>query len=356
MDVVVILLGEDVVASGRAFARLREAADPGGLSTTVLDDPATTVADVIQAADALPFFGGQRFVGVRGLLQRLTRPGERGKGAAGARDQQLDELAGYLGRVPATTTLVFWEATAVTLPAALARAAQAAGEVRTFGVPSRPADLQPWLEGWLLDQARDQGVALTRDAASRLAATAVANIRAAESGEREQRVAAELLRLVNELTRLGTYAGPGVKVDGRVVAALAPDARAQVFDLVEAVAARATPRALRLLEQTLAEGAEPLVLLRLLDRQVSALLRADAAGSEAAIEASLKVPGWLARKYAQQARALGRAGLRRAHARVLAADLSIKTGQATGEAAVRDLVMALCLDGRRNGPAPAASA
>ena len=60
----------------------------------------------------------------------------------------------------------------------------------------------------------------------------------------------------------------------------------------------------------------------------------------------MKVPAWLARRYAQQLRGIGGAGLRRAHARLLAADLSIKTGQATGEAAVRDLVMALCLDGR----------
>ena len=344
---VVILLGEDVVASGRAFATLRQEADPDGLATTILDEPSATVADVIQAADALPFFGGRRFVGVRGLLQRLAKPSERGKGSAAARDQQLAELADYLGRVPATTTLVFWEATAVKLPAALERAARAAGEVRVFAVPSRPGDLQPWLEGWLLDQARDGGVALSRDAAQRLAATAVANVRAAESGEREQRVGTELLRLTTELARLGTYVGVGGKVDGRVVAALAPDARAQVFDLVEAVAARATPRALRLLEQTLAEGAEPLVLLRLLDRQVSALLRAEAAGgSEPAIEAGMKVPAWLARRYAQQLRGIGGAGLRRAHARLLAADLSIKTGQATGEAAVRDLVMALCLDGR----------
>jgi DNA polymerase-3 subunit delta len=342
--VVVILVGEDVVASGRAFAALRHEADPDGFATTILDEPGATVADVIQAADALPFFGGRRFVGVRGLLQRLAKPSERGKGSAAARDQQIDELADYLGRVPSTTTLVFWEATAVKLPAALERAA---GEVRAFDAPSRPGDLQPWLEGWLLDQARDGGVAITRDAAQRLAATAVANIRAAESGEREQRVGTELLRLTTELTRLGTYVGVGGKVDGRVVAALAPDARAQVFELVEAVAARATPRALRLLEQTLAEGAEPLVLLRLLDRQVSALLRAEAAGgSQSAIEAGMKVPAWLARRYAQQLRAIGGAGLRRAHARLLAADLSVKIGQAIGEAAVRDLVMSLCLDGR----------
>ena len=178
---VVILLGEDVVASGRAFATLRQEADPDGLATTILDEPSATVTDVVQAADALPFFGGRRFVGVRGLLQRLAKSSERGKGSAAARDQQLAELADYLGRVPETTTLVFWEATAVKLPAALERAAQAAGEVRVFAVPSRPGDLQPWLEGWLLDQARDGGVALSRDAAQRLAATAVANVRAAES-------------------------------------------------------------------------------------------------------------------------------------------------------------------------------
>lgn len=341
---VVVLAGEDVVAAGRIFARLRAEADPDGFATTILDDAATTVTTVIQAADTLPFFGGQRFVGVRGLLQRLLRPSERGRGAGQARQQELAALIDYLPRTPSTTTLVFWERTALVIPVELA---QVAGDVRRFDVPSRPADQQPWLEAWLLDQARDQGVALARDAAQRLAATAVANIRAADSGEREQRTSNELLRLTTELDRLSAYAGIGRKIDGRLVAALVPDARAQVFDLVEAVAIRATPRALRLLEQALAEGAEPLVLLRLLDRQISALLRAEAVGgSEPAIAAGLKAPPWLARRYAQQVRALGTTGLRRAHRRILAADLSIKTGQATADAAIRDLVMALCLDGR----------
>jgi hypothetical protein len=60
----------------------------------------------------------------------------------------------------------------------------------------------------------------------------------------------------------------------------------------------------------------------------------------------MKVPAWLARRYAQQLRALGHATLRQSHARLLATDLAIKTGQATADAAVRDLVLALCLTGR----------
>jgi len=342
-----IVHGDDVVRAEREYRRLRTEADPAGLSTTVLDDPKTTVDEVVQAADALPFFGGGRFVGVRGFLTRLSKPAERGKGAGAGREAEAGALADYLGRVPPTTTLVFWEPATVKLPAAVERAARAAGTIYHFEAPSRPAELQPWLEGWLQEQAQAQGVALTREAVQRLAAAATANIRAADRSERETRVGSELRRLTTDLAKLATYAGPGVKVDGRVVAALAPDTRAQVFDLVEAVALRATPRALRLLEQALDEGLEPLALLRLLDSQVSSLLRADAVGgTERAIETQLKVPGWLARKYAQQARAFGRANLRRAHRQVLETDLRIKTGQARAETAVRDLVLALCVDGR----------
>lgn len=345
-----IVHGDDVVRAERAYRRLRDEADPDGLSTTLLDDPKTSLDEIIQAADALPFFGGRRFVGVRGFLLRLSKPAERGKGAGVAREEQVNALADYLGRVPETTTLVFWEPAGVKLPAAVERAAQAGGLIHHFEAPSRPGDLQPWLEGWLQERAQEQAAPLTREAVQRLAAAATANIRAAASGEREERVGNELRRLAIDLEKLATYAGPGAKVDGRVVAALAPDTRAQVYDLVEAVAVRATPRALRLLEQALAEGLEPLALLRLLDRQLSNLLRADAAGGgERTIEAQLKVPGWLARKYAQQVRAFGSTGLRRAHRQVLETDLRIKTGQAKDEAAVRDLVLALCVDGRAAG-------
>jgi hypothetical protein len=62
--------------------------------------------------------------------------------------------------------------------------------------------------------------------------------------------------------------------------------------------------------------------------------------------AGMKTPSWLARRYAQQVRTFGPAGLRAAHAQVLAADLSIKSGHATSEAALRDLVLALCLERR----------
>jgi DNA polymerase III delta subunit len=343
-----IVHGEDGVRAEREYRRLRQETDPDGLSTTILDDPKTILDDIVHAADALPFFGGQRFVGVRGFLLRITKASERGKEATASREKQVTDLAAYVARLPATTTLVFWEPVTVKLPAALEGAVKAVGSIHHYAVPSRPAEVQPWLEGWLLDQARDQGVALTREAVQRLAATATNNIRAAESGEREQKVGTELRRLVTDLAKLDAYAGAGGKVDGRAVAALAPDSRAQVFDLVDAVAARATPGALRLLEQALDEGLEPLALLRLLDRQVSNLLRADVVGgSERAIEAGLKVPNWLARKYAQQLRGLNGRALRRAHARILAADRDIKTGQARAEAAIRDVVLAVCLDGRR---------
>lgn len=350
-----ILHGDDVVAAEREYRRLRDETDASGLSTTVLDDPRLTVDDVIQAADALPFFGGQRFVGVRDFLRRLCKTSERGKEALASRDQQIEQLAGYLARLPATTTLVFWDSQPLKLPASLERAARAAGTIQSFAAPSRPAELQPWLETWLQELARARTVTLTRDASQQLAAQAAANVRAAESGEREQRVATELRRLVTDLEKLATYAGEGARIDGKIVRALAPDTRAQVFDLVDAVAARATPRALRLLEQALAEGLEPLAFLRLLDRQISALLKAEAVGgTERAIESEMKAPGWLARKYAQQARGFGGGALRRAHQQVLEADVRIKTGQATGEAAVCDLVLALCLDRGRTAPARSA--
>ena len=43
------------------------------------------------------------------------------------------------------------------------RAAQAGGLIHHFEAPSRPGDLQPWLEGWLQERAQEQAAPLTRD-------------------------------------------------------------------------------------------------------------------------------------------------------------------------------------------------
>lgn len=337
-----IVDGDDTLQVQRTCRQLREAADPDGLNTSVLDDARLTIAEIIQAADAIPFFGGQRCVVVRGLLYRLGRSSERTKGAG--REAALAELADYLPRLPATTTLIFWEPAPIKLSTMLEQSLPTDYQRHSFVAPTRPGDLQSWFEGWLTDRANELAVRITRDAVARLATTAVESIRSGDGPERDLRTPIEIQRLDNELQKLAAFAGPEGRIDGRIVANLTPDPRTQVFALVDAVAIRATPRALGLLERALAEGGEPMALLRLIDRQISNLLRAAATGGTAReIASQLRLPDWLARKYAQQATSLGSAGLRQAHHRLLQADYAIKTGRATPEAALRDAVLALCL-------------
>src|SRR5215470_5997650 len=105
-----VVHGDDANAARAIVTRLQAehaASDPSGLNALTLDGERATVGEVIMACDALPFFGGGRFVLARGLLGKFlaTPEGQRGRRRAADFDGLLP-LANYLPILPATTTLV----------------------------------------------------------------------------------------------------------------------------------------------------------------------------------------------------------------------------------------------------------
>jgi DNA polymerase-3 subunit delta len=267
--------GDDAKAAREIVARLRaahDATDPSGLNTTILEGDAATVSAVISACDALPFFGGGRFVLVRGLLGRYLQPAEGQRGRRKAADfDALLPLATFLPTMPATTTLVFWEAGTLNLsilPAPV-REAILSGTVHTASLPAAN-ERDAWLR-WIRDRAIAEGVKIERPAAEAL----LAALGASASGP------TGALRLESEIAKLAVYAlDDGGTITAAHVATLVPDAAdEQTFAWLDAVIGGNAREAVTRTEQLLAAGEEPMRLLALLASQAGYLTRAKRLGN-----------------------------------------------------------------------------
>lgn len=267
--------GDDVRAAREIVARLQARhteTDPSGMNFTLLDGERATVSDVITACDALPFFGGGRFVLVRDLLGRfLEAPeGQRGRRKAADFDALLP-LAAFLPMMPATTTLVFWDAGTLNLamlPTAV-REALLAGTVHTANLPASN-DRDAWLR-WIRDRAVAEGVKIERAAAEALL-NALGPAATGPTGA---------LRLESEVAKLAAYAlDDGGTITAALVEILVPDAAdEQTFAWLDAVIGGNAREAVTRTEQLLAAGEEPMRLMALLASQAGYLTRAKRLGN-----------------------------------------------------------------------------
>ncbi len=325
-----LIHGDDTRAARAIVAQLRTthlAADPTALNLTTLENEQATVPAVMQAADALPFFGAGRLVLVRGLFARYvqTPEGQRGRRKAADFDALLP-LVPFLPTMPTTTTLVFWESVALNLPVLpeVVRDALLAGTVHAFALPAA-TDRDAWLR-WIRDRATAEGVKIARPAAEALldalgtAATGTAGV----------------LRLESEVAKLATYAADnGGAITAAHVELLVEGAtETPTFGWLDAVIAGNARDAVARTEMLLTAGEEPMRLLALLGSQVGYLLRAKRLGNmtDNAAAAALGVAPNRAYHILRAARSVDAAKIARAAQEVAAADEAVKTGVAVTDA------------------------
>src|ERR1700687_1497198 len=115
-----VIYGSDPLARREAFHKLKAGLDKDGAlatNTVTFDARQATPQEVIAACDTAPFLGDRRGVVVEGLLQRGSRIKKSRKQAPSraAKAEAVDDeddggvwmaLAGYIPRLPLTTTLV----------------------------------------------------------------------------------------------------------------------------------------------------------------------------------------------------------------------------------------------------------
>ncbi|MYD08642.1 MAG: DNA polymerase III subunit delta [Chloroflexi bacterium] len=223
-----IFHGDDSISRDEALARMRESmGEDGDLNRSEFDGAQTPVPEVLAAVKSMPFLADKRLVIVRGLISHITR---RGAGQAGkiATDRLIAELPG----LPDHARLVLVEDGLLSENNRLLKAAGSLenGFIRAF---SKPKNLTRWISA----RARSEYAAdITPQAAAAIASV----------------VSDDLLRADNEICKLAAYVNGERPISEEDVAALTPYVpEANVFEMVDALAAGNGARALELIQQSL---------------------------------------------------------------------------------------------------------
>jgi DNA polymerase-3 subunit delta len=328
-------------------ASIADDPDLADLNTTRLDGRQTTVAEIQNACDTMPFLAQHRLVIVEGFLARLAAPprsrpttpnlvvpsepspAETPPPEAGA--DQSKVLLAYLDRAPEISELVLVEEQVVGSGPILRRLLELQREGRAKIIAcEKPKKGE--LPAWIRTRAKLHRV--------RLDVTAVVDL--------AEFVGDDLRQLDQELIKLADYAG-GKEINSVDVRRLVPATRtASVFELVDALGSGNVPAAGKLMQHVLdIDGEHPLRLLTMIGRQYRLLIQAkalQAAGVKPPdIAKTLNVADWTAPKLLTQAAKHSFARLQRSMERVLAADEAIKTGQ-MGDREAMDLLLAELLE------------
>jgi DNA polymerase-3 subunit delta len=335
-----ILHGEEEFARSKALAGLRAQLAEGDeamaqLNTTVFDGKRLDMGDLRHACDTVPFLYERRLVIVHGLLSWLSQT--RGSKGAGAQQDEppasrrafLEELAGYLPRLPETTRLVFVEEEALKASNPILKLAQEQHKTGKAHIKEYKQPKEGQLFNWVQEEARDRGGNISWDACRKMVELAGDDLR----------------QLELEIEKLLLYAGDRQVTTADVKSLTSRTREADVFELVDCVGRRQVDEALRQLHQLLDENEPPLRLLAMLARQIRILIQVSELRaqrmSQSQIAKQLKLHPYVVKKGAAQALNFTMDQLERAHSLVVDTDWKIKTGAMEDVLALDMLVVAL---------------
>lgn len=311
---VYLLLGEeDLLLEERLGQILARLVPPQEMewNVDVLYADETPVQEIIDRVDMLPFLGGRRVVLVR-RLEALSA-------------QEQERLASYLegGELPSALIMV---AGTLDKRRRLYHVAKRVGEVMEFPRLT-PRTLLPYVKR----RVQREGKQISDAVAMTLIAL----------------VGNSLRELVSEIGKLVAYVG-----DRRVITA--EDIRevctrgheVTIFQLVDAIGDRELDRALGLLREVLQGGEPPLLALYMIARQFRLILQArvllDRGFPASRLPGELRVAPFLAQRLALQARKFSLREVQASFARLLQADVAIKSGIHPPDLALELVIVDLC--------------
>jgi DNA polymerase-3 subunit delta len=326
-----VLYGPDQFRAHEELRAIREELDRDGAlvhNTERLDGRSLTPAELRAACHTASLFGEDRLVIVEGLQARLGGARRRGRPRSSAEGgSDLDEFVSVLSQLPPSTTVVLMDEQ---VPRPLIDALGQTATVRQFPILRDGRREGNQLSQWVSQRARLRGAQLTPAALNRL----VLLIDGAHLGE-----------LAQELDKLATYAGDRpidvADIDALVSGAL----QFQVWDLTDAVVEGRADRALSVLQAMDEQDHPPQLLIFMLTRQYRQLTLAQAmlrdGLNEAQIGERLGLRDYPLRKLMRWASSFPATGLETAYRRLLATDVSVKTGVLDVATALRMLVVEL---------------
>ncbi len=312
-----ILYGNNGLEREEALAHILETS---GLDESLRDLNQETLSypldmDTLRrACGTLPFLGDIRVVVVRDGLGK-------------AKKALLKDIAAYLPSLPESTHLIFSESQTLrkTNPV-LKQAKKLKAKVQTFSAV-KARDLPRWIQ----QRARRRGCKMHPQAVRLLA----------------ENIGSDLRLLDQEIQKLKLYKGEGQPVTVEDVKLMVPYVQSAdvIFDLVDALGQGNPRSAAQHLHRLLDVGEHPLGIFGMVVRQYRLLIQArwvlDRGQTERDVTARLKLHPYVAGKICAQAHRYTERKLRRAYQLLVDADLAIKRGKMTPEAALDLLVVQL---------------
>jgi len=339
--VIYFIHGPDRLLAREAALSIAGNLDSDGSNTNWLDGRQVSFADVASAVGAASFFNSPRIVVVTDLLARAGRDSDGAQSTDGAEERPgrgRAEVESLVSAVPESHHLILLEPSLSSVPAAFKNAAPGAKVIA--GEPPRGSALVAWIEAAAIQaESRIDG-----PAARRLAETLYPQSWDRKPSNPRYDRPPDLALLTAEISKLALAAYPDPIAVSHVETMTpgAPDPR--VFHFLDAVLAGDLRPVVEKLEQLIAGGEEPAMLLAQLLGQIELATVTTAAGSKnvdaVARDLGTVAPGRMSTVIA----ATRRRAPQEAHfsATGVLADRNLKTGRVRNpEDALRELVLAL---------------
>lgn len=278
-------------------------------------------SQILESARTLPFLGRRRLIIVRGT--NLFKA------------QQLSGFIDYMNDAPPSTCLVF-SGGKLDSRTKFAKTLQKQGKVHIYK-KMYPNQLPPWLN----QRAAGRGKKLAPRAAQHLAEMAGLGLGALDS----------------ELEKLSLYVGRRDEITMDDVAKVVGSGRLNtIFDLTDAIARCDLHRSLTAFEQLHALGEAPVRVVAMIQRLIRQVLEVrailDHGGDQRQVQQQLRTPPHATAALMTRAGRESSTGLSARLARLLRADMDLKSSPGTDRVIVERLIMDLCLINGSDTPGP----
>lgn len=345
-----LLFGKDEFACEEALKELERGrwSDPslGDLNRTVLDGRRITIAELRHHCDAIPFLADRRLVIVENLIARVDgKKRSRPQPIASPESSQetepdnikslADGLLAYFPNLPETTDLVLIDPGLEGRNSRVARWARSKGNqaiVKEFS-KKRGGELNEWIR----KRVNAAGGNIERNAIAALTHSIGDDLRA----------------LASEIDKLVLFVDEGKTITVDDVRRLVTHSReANIFHIVDAIGNRDWKTGVTELRGLIQEGAHPLYVLSMIQRQYCLIVQAHALAGERLppreFSRRLGIHEYPAKKVQAQAKRYTGSQLVEIYDRLLATDLAIKTGQIDGELAIELFITEQTKEGMRS--------
>ncbi len=272
----------------------------------LIDGKNTSLEDIVQVANTLPFMSDKRVVIVENAeFFKSTKKNATEKEALQKQEECLIEYF----KKPMDTTCLIFAADAIDRKRKIYKTIQESGVVMEFA-PLKNMELNNWVENRIIQMGKN----VQPEAIDELVAAVGSNLR----------------MLDTELQKIVSFVGERKVIDKEdVLGLVSKTTDLSIFELIDAIGERNYNKAILMLRELVLYGEPPVRLLFMVAKHFRILLEAkslaQAGYAEKQVASQLQIHPYVAQKCVRQAKNFSRDELEKALERILETDIAIKT-------------------------------